>query len=142
SAISTISRSRARCAASRWACNSRACRSRRPACKPRSTTSRIPKRRRPASRKSGSPERAMIVRALWKMPHRRFLLLLTVLLGIEFVVCAINPNDRKDWMLENVLVVLFVAAAYASYRKLTLSRISYLLIFVFLSLHLVGAHYT
>ena len=76
------------------------------------------------------------------MPHRRFLFLLTVLLVIEFVVCAIAPTDRKDWLLENVLVVLFVGAMYGSYRKLMLSRISYLLIFLFLSLHLVGAHYT
>ena len=77
-----------------------------------------------------------------QIPHRRFLFLLTVLLGIEFVVLAIAPNDRKDWLLENVLAVLFVGAMFASYRKLTLSRISYLLIFLFLSLHLIGAHYT
>jgi len=79
---------------------------------------------------------------LLKMPHRRFLFLLTIVLAIEFVVCAIAPYDRKDWLLENVLVVLFVGAMYGSYRKLMLSRISYLLIFLFLSLHLVGAHYT
>lgn len=79
---------------------------------------------------------------LLQMPHRRFLFLLSVLLGIEFVVLAIAPNDRKDWLLENVVLVLFVGAMFASYRKLTLSRISYFLIFVFLSLHLIGAHYT
>ena len=79
---------------------------------------------------------------LLKMPHRQFLLLLTIVLGIEFVVLAIAPTDRKDWLLENVLVVLFVGAMVGSYRKLTLSRISYLLIFLFLSLHLVGAHFT
>ena len=79
---------------------------------------------------------------LLKIPHRRFLFLLTVLLGIEFVVLAIAPNDRRDWLLENVLLVLFVGAIFASYRKLMLSRISYFLIFLFLSLHLIGAHYT
>jgi putative membrane protein len=84
----------------------------------------------------------MTPRTLWTMPHRRFLFLLALLLGVEFVVCAIAPNDRKDWLLENVLVVLAVGAIFATYRKLTLSRVSYLLIFVFLSLHLVGAHYT
>lgn len=76
------------------------------------------------------------------MSHRRFLFLLSILLGIEFAVLAIAPNDRKDWFLENVLVVLFVAAMFAGYRKLMLSRISYFLIFLFLSLHLLGAHYT
>ena len=79
---------------------------------------------------------------LLKWPHRQFLMLLTVLLAIEFVILAIEPHDRKDWMLENALVVLFVGAMVATYRKLTLSRISYFLIFVFLSLHLIGAHYT
>jgi len=79
---------------------------------------------------------------LLKLPHRQFLLLLTALLAIEFVILAIAPHDRKDWMLENALVVLFVGAMVATYRKLTLSRISYFLIFVFLSLHLLGAHYT
>ena len=79
---------------------------------------------------------------LLNLPHRQFLLLLTALLAIEFVILAIAPHDRKDWMLENALVVLFVGAMVATYRKLTLSRISYFLIFVFLSLHLIGAHYT
>jgi len=79
---------------------------------------------------------------LLNMPHRRFLFMLALLLGIEFALLAIAPNDRKDWLLENVLVVIFVGAIVASYRKLTLSRISYFLIFLFLSLHLIGAHYT
>lgn len=79
---------------------------------------------------------------LMRMPHRRFLLVLAVLLAIQFVVLAISPHDRKDWLLENALVVIFTGALFFSYRKLTLSRISYLLIFLFLSLHLVGAHYT
>ena len=53
---------------------------------------------------------------LLQMPHRRFLFLLSVLLGIEFVVLAIAPNDRKDWLLENVVLVLFVGAMFASSR--------------------------
>jgi putative membrane protein len=77
-----------------------------------------------------------------RMPHHRFLTILGALLAVEFVICAISPYDRKDWLLENVLVVIFVGVLAATYRKLTLSRISYLLIFIFLSLHLVGAHYT
>ena len=79
---------------------------------------------------------------LLRLPHRQFLLLLTALLAIEFVILAIAPHDRKDWLLENALVVLFVAFMVGTYRKFTLSRISYFLIFVFLSLHLIGAHHT
>jgi len=79
---------------------------------------------------------------LLRLPHRQFLLLLSVLLIIEFVILAIAPHDRKDWLLENALVMLLVGFMVGTYRKFTLSRISYFLIFVFLSLHLIGAHYT
>lgn len=79
---------------------------------------------------------------IFRLSHRAFLLVLAALLAIEFMILAIHPHDRQDWMLENVLVVVFVAALIATYRRLTLSRISYFLIFVFLSLHLIGAHYT
>src|SRR6266850_1923018 len=79
---------------------------------------------------------------LLRLPHRQFLLLLGALLAIEFVIFAIEPHDRKDWLLENALVVLFIGFMAGTYRRFTLSRISYFLIFVFLSLHLIGAHYT
>ena len=79
---------------------------------------------------------------LLRLPHRQFLLVLAGLFAIEFVVLAIAPHDRKDWLLENALVVLFAGVMIATYRKLTLSRISYFLIFVFLSVHIIGAHYT
>lgn len=79
---------------------------------------------------------------LMRLSHRQFLLVLAVLLAIQFVLLGISPHNRSDWMLENALVVVFIGAMIASYRKLTLSRISYFLIFLFLSLHLVGAHYT
>ena len=76
------------------------------------------------------------------MNRRRLLTLLVVLFAIEFVILAINPHDRSDWALENVLVLVSVVALLASYRHLPLSNISYTLIFLFLCLHEVGAHYT
>jgi putative membrane protein len=45
-------------------------------------------------------------------------------------------------MLENVLVALLVVAIAATHRKFLLSRVSYTLVFLFLCLHEVGAHYT
>ena len=74
--------------------------------------------------------------------HKTFLTVLMVLFGIEWVVLAIAPLDRADWALENALVVVFAIVLVASYRHLTLSKISYGLIFVFLCLHEIGAHYT
>jgi len=74
--------------------------------------------------------------------HRRYLLLLALLFCTEWVALAIDPLYRKDWVLENVLVVVFVITLTGSYKHLLLSRVSYTLIFVFLGLHEVGAHYT
>jgi putative membrane protein len=79
---------------------------------------------------------------LLRLPHRQFLLVLAGLFAIEFLAFAIAPYDRKAWLLENALVLVFVGFMVASYRKLTLSRISYFLIFAFLSVHAIGAHYT
>jgi len=59
-----------------------------------------------------------------------------------WIVLAIEPHDRSDWALENVLVVAAVIALFFSYKKLLLSRISYTLIFLFLFLHALGAHWT
>lgn len=72
----------------------------------------------------------------------RYLAVLAVVFAIEWVVLAIEPFDRADWALENALVVVAVGALVASYRRFELSRVSYTLIFVFLCLHEVGAHYT
>jgi len=74
--------------------------------------------------------------------HRRFATTLGLLFLAVAVALAIAPYNRADWMLENALTVIFAVALVASYRHLPLSRISYTLIFLFLCLHQVGAHYT
>jgi len=76
------------------------------------------------------------------IPRDRVLMLLGLFFAIEWLVLAIAPYDRADWMLENVLVVVAVVAIIVSRRHMMLSRVSYVLIFVFLCLHEVGAHYT
>lgn len=75
-------------------------------------------------------------------PHRRYLLVLAALFGLIWIALAIEPYDRHDWALENALVLAFAAGIAASYRQFTFSRVSYTLIFLFLCLHAVGAHYT
>jgi len=76
------------------------------------------------------------------MSHLRYVLLLAALLAVLWVALAIAPFDRHDWLLENALVVLAVALLVATYRSFPLSRVSYTLIFLFLCLHTIGAHYT
>jgi putative membrane protein len=71
--------------------------------------------------------------------------LLKGLLGwyvLLWVVLAIAPVDRRDWLLENILAVLLVGTLLATYRMFPFSDLSYILITLFLTLHAIGAHYT
>jgi len=72
----------------------------------------------------------------------RYLLVLTGLFALLWIALAIAPWHRSDWVLENVLVGAFVVALALGYRHFPLSPASYTLIFLFLCLHEVGAHYT
>ena len=55
---------------------------------------------------------------------------------------AIQPHDRSDWLLENALAIGAVMVLVIFHRRLVFSRISYTLIFLFMCLHQIGAHYT
>jgi putative membrane protein len=74
--------------------------------------------------------------------HRRYLTILALLYFILWAALAINPADRSTWILENILPVIFIAGIAVTYKRLLFSRISYTLIFLFMCLHTVGAHYT
>ncbi len=76
------------------------------------------------------------------LSHEHYPVLLLVLLALLQIVCGIGPHDRADWVLENSLLWAAVAILIWMRRKLPLSRVSYTLIFVFLCLHTIGAHYT
>lgn len=76
------------------------------------------------------------------MTHQRYFIILSTIFLVVFLVLAISPYDRHDWLLENALVLVFVVVMALSYKNFPLSRISYTLIFVFMCLHEVGAHYT
>lgn len=72
----------------------------------------------------------------------RLLQILVAAYALVWVITAIQPLDRKDWLLENLLVVALVAILVGTYRRFPLSDLSYLLITAFMTLHAVGAHYT
>ena len=74
--------------------------------------------------------------------HRRYFVILSVLYAALWILLAIEPHDRSDWALENVLVVAAAAVLMFSYKRLLLSRVSYTLIFIFLCFHAIGAHWT
>lgn len=59
-----------------------------------------------------------------------------------WLAMAIEPHDRGDWLLENLVVFAAAAALLATRRVFAFSNFSYLMIAGFLALHAVGAHYT
>jgi len=61
---------------------------------------------------------------------------------VLWIITAINPLYPRDWFLENLLVFIYGALLVYTYRRFKFSNTSYVLFVVFLSLHLVGAHYT
>lgn len=76
------------------------------------------------------------------LSHERYPRVLFALLIAFSVALAIDPHDRADWLLENSLLIVGVGVLLATRRALPLSRVSYTLVFLFLCLHAVGAHYT
>jgi putative membrane protein len=67
---------------------------------------------------------------------------LLVWYGLLWSSLAIAPNDRQDWLLENLLALAALGALLSTYRWFQFSTASYVLITAFLSLHVIGAHYT
>jgi putative membrane protein len=79
-----------------------------------------------------------------KSKHRDYSypLALLGLFGFFWTILAINPWYRQDWLLENVLVFIVVPTLLWGYSRLRFSNFCYSLIFIFLCLHEIGAHYT
>ncbi len=75
-------------------------------------------------------------------PYDRFALLLLIVFLAVFIALGIDPWFRSDWLLENVIVFFAVPALMLMHRHMPLSKISYSVIFIFLCLHEIGAHYT
>ena len=74
--------------------------------------------------------------------NNRFLQGLLVWLLALWIITAIEPFNRRDWLLENLLVFIYGGLLVATYRRFTFSNLSYGLFGLFMTLHLIGAHYT
>ena len=68
------------------------------------------------------------------------------LLALSFVVAwvwaAIEPLHYADWVLENVLVGLFIVLILFTSKMFQFSLFSYVLMTIFMILHIIGSHYT
>lgn len=71
-----------------------------------------------------------------------FLQGLILWLLIVWVLAAIEPFNRRDWLLENLLVFCYAALLALTYKRFRFTNLSYGLFGIFLTLHLIGAHYT
>ena len=74
--------------------------------------------------------------------QNRLLQGLVAWLVLLWCITAISPFNRLDWLLENLLVLLYGTLLIVSYPKFQFSNSSYVLFTIFLTLHLIGAHYT
>ncbi|TLX58764.1 DUF2238 domain-containing protein [Stutzerimonas nosocomialis] len=73
---------------------------------------------------------------------RRYLLALAGVYLLFWIVLAIEPADRHDWLLENLLVLGLVIALLSAHKHYLPSRAAATLIFLYLCIHQLGAHYT
>jgi len=55
---------------------------------------------------------------------------------------SFSPVDVQNWILASILPCLLVSVLVAAHRSFPLSHGSYTLITLFLTLHMIGAHYT
>jgi putative membrane protein len=62
--------------------------------------------------------------------------------SVIFALTAISPADRATWLLENLVVFVFVALVVGGFQRWRFSTTSYVSITLFLTLHSLGAHFT
>ena len=74
--------------------------------------------------------------------HRYRLLGLVLAYCVFWIWLAIDPLNRRDWLLENLLVLTLIPLLILTHRRFEFSLTSYYLIGMFLALHAFGAHYT
>jgi putative membrane protein len=63
-------------------------------------------------------------------------------LSLTFVALGIAPVDRQSWFVENIMVLLVVAALWCKRSRPALSRSAWCATLLFLLIHQIGAHYT
>jgi putative membrane protein len=71
----------------------------------------------------------------------RLLHVLCLAIAVVMVITGYRPERVFDWWLENAAALTFLAILGTTYRRLPLSDLSYLLIFIYLSMHEWGAEY-
>lgn len=61
---------------------------------------------------------------------------------VVWIIMAINPKYPQDWLLENVLVFIFLPFVIWMDNKHHYTLLSIIFLLIFASLHSLGSHYT
>ena len=76
------------------------------------------------------------------MRQHRVPLLCLVVFTLVWVLLAIRPRYRADWVLENLLTFVGMPLAVLTYRRFSFSGRAYVQATVFVILNTIGSHYT
>lgn len=76
------------------------------------------------------------------MKFKTYRLFLVLAFIAVWVWAAIKPIFPSDWLLENILTLIFLPIIYFGGRHYKFNNTSYTLITIFLILHTIGSHYT
>ena len=69
-------------------------------------------------------------------------ILLALSFSVVWIWAAIEPLHYADWLLENILVGMFILLILFTTRIFQFSLFSYVLMTIFMILHIIGSHYT
>ncbi len=74
--------------------------------------------------------------------HNPLLIVLSLIFLGLWMSTLIGTSNFSNWMMENVLVIIFLSTLGLSHKRFKFSDVAYILIFVYLCLHIYGAKYT
>jgi putative membrane protein len=77
-----------------------------------------------------------------RLKENTWLKLFILVFTATWINSLVGTTDISNWILENVLVIFFIAFLVITYKKYKFSDLSYLLICVYLCLHVYGSKYT
>lgn len=80
----------------------------------------------------------------FRVPLRKNPILIVIILVffVVWTITLVGTTDLPNWLLENVLVFIALGALGFTYKRMPFSDLSYLLIFIFLCLHVYGSMHT
>ncbi|MDB4161574.1 DUF2238 domain-containing protein [Bacteroidia bacterium] len=76
------------------------------------------------------------------LKENKWLMLFIAVFGVIWIDSFIGNTDTANWVLENVLTFAFILILIVTYRKYQFSTLTYLLVCIYLCLHVYGSKYT